>query len=115
VELQKKKTKQQKKKKKTKTKGEAPHTTFPFFFASSPLSLLFSPRKMSKITFAHQSELPPLPVPALSETFKKYLESLVPLLSPESFARTKQLVEDFLRPGGDGERLQKALIEHSEV
>ena len=58
-------------------------------------------------TFEYQNSLPRLPVPNLKETCDKYLKSLVPVLSEEQLKRTKSIVEDFLKPGGEGERLQK--------
>lgn len=57
-----------------------------------------------------EDSLPRLPVPELSETAAKYLKSVHPLLSKEEFAKTKAAVDDFVKPGGRGEELQKRLV-----
>lgn len=64
--------------------------------------------------FKYQSQLPKLPVPALSETCTKYLRSVEPFLSPAQLASTTAIVEEFARPGGKGETLQKRLQEFAE-
>ncbi|KAJ2852726.1 Carnitine O-acetyltransferase mitochondrial [Coemansia brasiliensis] len=58
--------------------------------------------------FEFQSQLPKLPVPALSETLPKYLRSVEPLLSKEEFAQTKKIVEEFGQ-SAQGRELQKRL------
>eukprot|EP01116_Phalansterium_solitarium_P025693 TRINITY_DN9949_c0_g1_i2.p1 TRINITY_DN9949_c0_g1~~TRINITY_DN9949_c0_g1_i2.p1 ORF type:complete len:626 (+),score=142.42 TRINITY_DN9949_c0_g1_i2:105-1982(+) len=70
------------------------------------------PRK----TFAHQSQekLGPLPVPNLGDTCDKYLRSLGPLLTQEELQQTTNIVNDFRKPGGDGEHLQRLLQQRSE-
>ncbi|KAI1953138.1 Carnitine O-acetyltransferase mitochondrial [Ophidiomyces ophidiicola] len=57
-----------------------------------------------------EDSLPQLPVPTLEETGKKYLKSLHPLLSAEEFQRSRKAVEEFVKPGGEGEPLQKRLL-----
>ncbi|EEP81553.1 conserved hypothetical protein [Uncinocarpus reesii 1704] len=57
-----------------------------------------------------EDSLPQLPVPTLQETGQKYLKSLHPLLSAEEFKRSQKAVEDFVKPGGEGETLQKRLL-----
>ncbi|KAJ1927081.1 hypothetical protein IWQ60_003234 [Tieghemiomyces parasiticus] len=57
----------------------------------------------------HQAKLPPLPVPPLRETASRYLESLLPVLTPEEYQRSAAAVADFIRPGGQGEILQRLL------
>ncbi|KMU92611.1 carnitine O-acetyltransferase [Coccidioides immitis H538.4] len=57
-----------------------------------------------------EDSLPQLPVPTLEETGKKYLKSLHPLLSAEEFKRSQKAVEAFVKPGGEGETLQKRLL-----
>lgn len=57
----------------------------------------------------YQESLPRLPVPTLEETAVKYLRSVVPLATPDEFARTESAVKEFIRPGGIGQELQKKL------
>ena len=57
-----------------------------------------------------QDSLPKLPVPALEETAKRYLKSLHPLLSQSEFEASTKAVEDFIKPGGPGPRLQEKLV-----
>ncbi|KAI5295467.1 Carnitine O-acetyltransferase mitochondrial [Ascosphaera acerosa] len=57
-----------------------------------------------------EDSLPKLPVPSLEETGKRYLKSVHPLLSTQEFERTTAAVEAFVRPGGEGEQLQKRLL-----
>ena len=56
-----------------------------------------------------EDSLPRLPIPELQETAKRYLKSVHPLLSAEEFSNTKQIVEDFVKPGSIGEKLQNRL------
>ncbi|KAJ5912182.1 Carnitine O-acetyltransferase [Penicillium subrubescens] len=60
-----------------------------------------------------EDSLPRLPVPSLEETGKRYLKSVHPLVSEAEFERTKKAVETFIRPGGEGEPLQKRLLERA--
>jgi Choline/Carnitine o-acyltransferase len=53
------------------------------------MKLLVGKRKHRLYSF--QGVLPSLPVPKLSETCKRYLESVEPLQSPEQFQKTKVL------------------------
>ncbi|XP_067672379.1 choline O-acetyltransferase-like isoform X1 [Haliotis asinina] len=55
--------------------------------------------------------LPKLPVPPLQSTLDKYLGVMKPVLTPIQFAKTKYLVDDFRKPGGQGEMLQECLIQ----
>lgn len=64
-------------------------------------------------TFHFQELLPRLPVPDLQSTVKKLLVWSSSLLTAEEYAETEAAVCEFLRPGGDGEKLQEALIEWS--
>ncbi|KAF2668447.1 carnitine O-acetyltransferas-like protein [Microthyrium microscopicum] len=61
-----------------------------------------------------EDSLPKLPVPTLQETAQKYLKSLHPLLSKTEFEASTKAVEDFVRPGGKGEELQKRLVAKRE-
>ncbi|KAI1365643.1 acyltransferase ChoActase/COT/CPT [Xylaria arbuscula] len=61
-----------------------------------------------------QESLPRLPVPTLEETAARYVKSIHPLLSPVEFAASKKAVDEFIKPGGAGEELQKKLIAKRE-
>lgn len=61
-----------------------------------------------------QDSLPRLPVPSLEETAKRYLKSLQPLLSTSEFATSKAAVEEFVKPGGVGSKLQEKLVAKRE-
>ncbi|KAF2962837.1 hypothetical protein GQX73_g10730 [Xylaria multiplex] len=65
-------------------------------------------------TLRFQESLPRLPVPTLEETAARYVKSIHPLLSPSEFAASKKAVDEFIRPGGAGEKLQKKLIAKRE-
>eukprot|EP01104_Vermistella_antarctica_P016523 TRINITY_DN5637_c0_g1_i1.p1 TRINITY_DN5637_c0_g1~~TRINITY_DN5637_c0_g1_i1.p1 ORF type:complete len:698 (-),score=117.57 TRINITY_DN5637_c0_g1_i1:180-2183(-) len=64
-------------------------------------------------TYEHQSTLERLPVPQLTDTFRKYLVSIKPHVTNEEYNTTSRLVDDFLKTGGQGERLQQLLIERN--
>ncbi|EEH42203.2 carnitine O-acetyltransferase CAT2 [Paracoccidioides brasiliensis Pb18] len=57
-----------------------------------------------------EDSLPKLPVPVLEETGKRYLKSVHPLLTDAEFKHTSKAVKEFVRPGGEGEPLQKRLL-----
>ncbi|KAI8962171.1 acyltransferase ChoActase/COT/CPT [Daldinia sp. FL1419] len=61
-----------------------------------------------------QESLPRLPVPTLEETAARYVKSLHPLLSPVEYAASKKAVDEFIKPGGIGHRLQEKLIARRE-
>ncbi|XP_067269324.1 carnitine O-acetyltransferase-like isoform X2 [Pseudorasbora parva] len=65
--------------------------------------------QISDRSLVHQESLPKLPIPPLKQTCARYLASLEPLLCEEEMVHTQELVKEFLRPGGVGERLQKSL------
>ena len=71
-------------------------------------------QEFSKKTFGNQSILPRLPIPDLHETCDRYLEWLQPLTSKDEFVCARQVVDDFRRPGGIGEKLQKELMKWSQ-
>lgn len=56
-----------------------------------------------------EDSLPRLPIPTLQETAKRYLKSVHAVVSEDEYKRTEQAVEEFIRPGGQGETLQKRL------
>ncbi|KAJ2783018.1 hypothetical protein H4R18_001919 [Coemansia javaensis] len=62
-------------------------------------------------TFANQARLPRLPVPSLKATAARYLQSLVPLLSADEYARSERAVSAFIGPDGMGPVLQQRLLE----
>ncbi|TRY98185.1 hypothetical protein DNTS_035009 [Danionella cerebrum] len=75
-------------------------------------SRLLSPVAIVQVTdrsLLHQESLPKLPVPPLKQTCARYLASLKPLISEEEMTHTRELMDEFLEPGGVGERLQKSL------
>ncbi|KAJ5123856.1 uncharacterized protein N7515_007681 [Penicillium bovifimosum] len=57
-----------------------------------------------------EDSLPRLPVPPLEETGRRYLKSVHAVVSESEYQRTKSAVEEFIRPGGQGESLQKRLL-----
>jgi carnitine O-acetyltransferase len=61
-----------------------------------------------------EDSLPRLPVPTLQETTQRYLKSLHPLLSKAEFDHSQRAVAEFVKPGGQGEELQKRLIARRE-
>jgi carnitine O-acetyltransferase len=61
-----------------------------------------------------QESLPRLPVPTLEETAKRYLKSLHPILSRKEYEASKAAVEEFIKPGGLGHKLQEKLIARRE-
>ncbi|KAI1779601.1 carnitine O-acetyltransferase [Hypoxylon cercidicola] len=61
-----------------------------------------------------QESLPRLPVPTLAETANRYVKSLHPLLSPVEYAASKKAVDEFIKPGGVGQKLQEKLIARRE-
>ncbi|XP_070531659.1 carnitine O-acetyltransferase-like isoform X1 [Ptychodera flava] len=67
-----------------------------------------------KSYLSHQSTLPKLPVPPLQQTLYKYLLAVQPLLSEDEYTNTKQIVDEFGKPGGLGERLQMKLWQRAQ-
>uniref|UniRef100_A0A182P8A9 Choline/carnitine acyltransferase domain-containing protein n=1 Tax=Anopheles epiroticus TaxID=199890 RepID=A0A182P8A9_9DIPT len=64
----------------------------------------------SKIPMLHfQPSLPRLPIPELEKTCTRYLAAQQPLLSPDAFERTKEVVTQFSKE--DGPKLQTLLKE----
>ncbi|KAK8128204.1 carnitine O-acetyltransferase [Apiospora sp. TS-2023a] len=61
-----------------------------------------------------QDSLPRLPVPTLEETSARYIKSLHPLLSADELANSKKAVEEFVKPGGVGHKLQEKLVAKRE-
>ncbi|KAI1384874.1 acyltransferase ChoActase/COT/CPT [Hypoxylon trugodes] len=61
-----------------------------------------------------QESLPRLPVPTLEETAARYVKSLHPILSPVEYAASKKAVDEFIKPGGVGQKLQEKLLARRE-
>lgn len=61
-----------------------------------------------------EDSLPRLPVPTLEETAKRYLKSVHPLLSQQEYQATEKAVQEFVKPGGPGEKLQERLVARRE-
>jgi len=57
-----------------------------------------------------EESLPKLPVPTLEETAARYLKSVHPLLSKPELESTTKAVQEFVKPGGIGSKLQEKLI-----
>ncbi len=58
--------------------------------------------------------LPPLPVPRLRDTLERLLESLRPLLPSDDLIAASGLVATAASAGGEGERLQRLLVERAD-
>ncbi|WP_131742008.1 choline/carnitine O-acyltransferase [Actinomadura roseirufa] len=60
-------------------------------------------------TFAHDDDLPRVPLPSLDATGERFLAWCAPLLTDAELARTREALTAFLRPGGEGRALHAAL------
>ncbi|OCH85553.1 acyltransferase ChoActase/COT/CPT [Obba rivulosa] len=78
--------------------------------SSSPVTK-FDAHPPERSTFAHQRELPKLPIPPLEETCRRYLTALEGLQDAVEHEATKRAVEDFLQ--NDGPRMQERLMEYA--
>ncbi|KAI0253487.1 acyltransferase ChoActase/COT/CPT [Lactifluus subvellereus] len=63
-------------------------------------------------TWAHQDQLPKLPIPPLEDTCRRYLTALKGLQDEREHEFTKRAVAAFLH--GDGPRVQEMLIEYAK-
>ncbi len=63
-------------------------------------------------TFGNEDRLPRVPVPALADSGRRFLEWCGPLLTPDELAETEAAVAGFLAPGSPAHELQAALEEY---
>jgi len=63
----------------------------------------------------HQSSLPKLPVPPLQQSLQKYLKAIRPLVNDYEYQKTLVAVEEFGKPNGVGEKLQRKLEERAKT
>ncbi|KAL2116785.1 hypothetical protein VTJ04DRAFT_8953 [Mycothermus thermophilus] len=68
--------------------------------------------KKGGVTYAHQDELPKLPIPDLEQTCQKYLAALKPLQTPREHAETRHAVQEFLKH--EGPELNEKLKKYAE-
>jgi carnitine O-acetyltransferase len=79
--------------------------------AQAPLASHTNPNSRPGITFAHEDNLPKLPIPELDSSCKKYIAALRPLQSGKEHSDTVHSVNDFLKT--DGPVLQEKLKKYA--
>ncbi|XP_037609007.1 carnitine O-acetyltransferase [Sebastes umbrosus] len=78
---------------------------------------LVKPVSVTRVTgryLTHQKGLPSLPVPPLQQTCERYMSALEPIVEVDELKHTKELVDDFQKAGGVGERLQRGLEKRAQ-
>jgi carnitine O-acetyltransferase len=70
------------------------------------------PHRPGGVTFAHQDELPHLPIPELADTCRRYLAALKPIQGLREHSETRHAVQDFLKHHGPD--LQEKLKKYAE-
>ncbi len=63
-------------------------------------------------TFAHEAQLPRVPLPTLEDSAARFLDWCAPLLTSEQLEATEQAVRSFLAPDSPARLLQAALEEY---
>nr|XP_018265940.1 carnitine O-acetyltransferase [Kwoniella dejecticola CBS 10117]OBR88098.1 carnitine O-acetyltransferase [Kwoniella dejecticola CBS 10117] len=82
---------------------------------TKPPSIPHPQAQRSKSSALLTPDLPKLPIPPLKDSLSRYLRALEGLQTPEEHERTKEVVEEFLIPGGEGERWQSKLEEYART
>ncbi|KAK3912117.1 Peroxisomal carnitine O-octanoyltransferase [Frankliniella fusca] len=72
------------------------------------------PEEGNMRTFSEDKNLPPLPLPTLSHTLQRYLDSVTPFVSPSELENTKNILEQFQNSEGKilHEKLQMKAATH---
>lgn len=88
-------------------------------FRKSNQLLKMSNKVIANASFASSNtnpqNLPKLPVPKLNDTLKTLLDTVEPHVNPSSFENTKNVVREFGKNGGVGEKLQALLEKRAAV
>lgn len=69
---------------------------------------------MNNKTFENQDKLQIFPVPSMANTEKQLLEWMAPLVDEQQLHKTNQVVSEFFKKNGEGEKLQQKLYELKE-
>src|SRR5690349_11295571 len=69
----------------------------------------------AKYSSTNPQNLPHLPLPKLNDTLNKFLQTAEPHLTSDGFENTKNIVREFGKSGGIGEKLQSLLEKRAET